>query len=94
MHPAGHAVGGGAIDTHQHIAVAAIVHDRQQVVAAHPDRGARRKRVRQPAGNERADAIVAALGIADADHQDRSPRRHRRVTFRSRKWVEHEMQGS
>ncbi len=57
----------------------------------------------QPARHLAADAIIAAIVVADADDQHRIARRqpaarrplpYSRTTFSFRKWVEQEMHGS
>ena len=46
------------------------------------------------ATDEWSDAIVAAVIVADTDHDDARGRCHLRSTRSVRKWVAHEMHGS
>ena len=101
MDAAGFAERRGGIHAHEPIEAGPLFDQAEHVAAAEKYRNVGRQPPTQLLRDDRADRIVAAIRIADTDHEHFAGRHtwadapdHVRCTDSLRKWAEHEMQGS
>ena len=90
-------VGRGGIHADQRAAAREVLDQGEHIAAPHDERRMAGQQPIQPFRDKRPDAVVPAVRIADAGHENFARRRglrHERRIESLRKWVEQEMHGS